>query len=58
MLHELDHPTFVEVVEGPHDTLPTTRAFQSLSPSLVRIIRWKEKNWLSLGNGVTKTSYI
>jgi len=29
-----------------------------MSPSRARIIRWKEKNWLFLGSGVTKTSYI
>jgi hypothetical protein len=58
MLHELDQPTLVEVIEGPHDTLPTTKTFQSMSPSLVRIIRWKEKNWLSLGNAVSTISYI
>ena len=58
MLHELDQPAFIEVVEGPHDTLPTATSFPNMSPSLAHIIRWKGKNWLSLGNGVTKTSYI
>ena len=27
MLHELDHPTFVEVIEGHHDTLPTAKTY-------------------------------
>jgi integrase len=45
-------------IQGPHDTLPTTRTFQSMSLSLVRNIRWKVKNWLSLGNGVIRTNYI
>jgi hypothetical protein len=58
MLHELDQPTLVEVVEGPHDTLPTTSIFPNMSPSLAHIIPWKERNWRSLGSGVTKTSYI
>jgi hypothetical protein len=44
--------------KGPHDTLPTATSFPNMSPSLAHIIRWKGKNWLSLGNGVTKTSYI
>jgi len=58
LLNELDQPAFVEVIEGPHDTLPTTRTSQSMSPSLAHNIRWKVKNWLSLGNGVSGTNYI
>jgi hypothetical protein len=58
MFHELDHPVFVEVIEEPHDTLPTTTTFQNMSPSLVRNIRWKVKNWRSSGNGVSRTNYI
>jgi len=58
MLHELDQPTLVEVIEGPHDTLPTARTFQTMSPSLAHNIRWKVKNWLSLGNGIIRTNYI
>ena len=54
-LHELlSH----DRVKGPHDTLPTTRTSQSMSPSLAHNIRWKVKNWLSLGNGVSGTNYI
>jgi hypothetical protein len=29
MLHELDQPTLVEVIEGHHDTLPTSRTYLS-----------------------------
>jgi hypothetical protein len=58
MFDELDQPTFVEVIERPHDTLPTTRTCQSMSPSLDRSIRLKEKHWLSLGNDVTRASHI
>jgi len=58
MLYEPDHPAFVEIIEGTYDTLPTTRTFQSMSPSLVRNIRWKVRNLLSLGNGVIRTNYI
>src|SRR5215472_1140880 len=29
-------------LQGPHDTLPTTRTCQSMSPSLARIIHLKE----------------
>ena len=45
-------------VEGPYDTLPTTRTFRSMSPSLAHNIRWKEKNWPSLDSGVTRANYI
>ena len=45
-------------VEGPHNTLPTTRPCQSRSPSLARIIRLKAKRWQSLGDGATKAGYI
>jgi hypothetical protein len=59
MLHELDQPTLVEVIEGPHNTLPTTTStFPNMSPSLAHIILWKGKNWLSLGSGVTRINHI
>jgi hypothetical protein len=29
MLHELDQPTVIEVVEGSHDTLPIISTFRS-----------------------------
>jgi len=29
MLYELDHPAFVEVIEGSHDTLPIISTFRS-----------------------------
>jgi hypothetical protein len=34
----------VEIVKEPHHTLPTTRTFQSMSPSLAHNIRWKVRN--------------
>jgi hypothetical protein len=58
MLDKLDQPSVGKPIEGPHDTLPTTKTCPSMSPSLAHNIRWKGKNWLSLDNGVTKTSYI
>jgi hypothetical protein len=33
-----------QTIQGPYDTLPTTRTCQSMSPSLVHIIRLKEKH--------------
>src|SRR5215467_13686126 len=58
VLDKLDQPSLIESVIEPHDTLPTTTTFQNMSPSLVRNIRWKVKNWRSSGNGVSKTNYI
>jgi len=58
LLNHLDELFPNNGIEGPHDTLPTTKTFQSMSPSLVRFIRWKGKNWLSLGNAVSTISYI
>jgi hypothetical protein len=59
MLHELYQPAFIEVVEGPHDTLPTAISiFPNTSPSLAHIIPWKGRSWLYLANDVTKTSCI
>jgi hypothetical protein len=58
MLHKPDQPTMLEFVEGPHETLPTTKTCQSRSPSLAHIIRLREKHCLSLGYGVTRASYI
>jgi hypothetical protein len=58
VLHELDCPFVRQVVEGPHNTLPTTRTCQSMSPSLAHIIRLWGERWLSLVDGVTRARYI
>jgi hypothetical protein len=58
MLDELDQPTFVEVVKGHHDTLPTSRTYQSMSGLLARSTRLPGKHWLSLGDGVIRASHI
>jgi hypothetical protein len=58
MLDELDQPTFVEVVEGHHDTLPTSRTYPSMSGLLARSTRLTGKHWLSLGDGVIRASHI
>jgi hypothetical protein len=38
-----------DVVEGPHDTLPTSKTCQSMSPSLAHIILLRGRHCLSLG---------
>ena len=58
VLQESLHPVVTDSIEGPHNTLPTTRPCQSRSPSLARIIRLKAKRWQSLGDGATKAGYI
>jgi hypothetical protein len=58
MLNELDQLAFIEIIEGHHDTLPTSRTYQSMSGLLARSTRLTGKHWLSLGNGVIRASHI
>ena len=58
MLYELDHPAFVEIVEGHHDTLPTSKTYQSMSGLLARGTRLRGKHWWSLGDGIIRASHI
>jgi hypothetical protein len=52
MLHELGQPTVIEIIEGHHDTLPTSRTYLSTSGLLARSTRSTEEHWRFLGDGV------
>ena len=51
MLHELDQPTVIEIIEGHHDTLPTSRTYLSTSGLLARSTRSTGEHWRFLGDG-------
>jgi hypothetical protein len=51
-------PIVGNLIEGHHDTLPTSRTYQSMSGLLARSTRLTGKNWLSLGDGVIRASHI
>jgi len=44
----LDQPIMVEMVEGHHNTLPTSRVFRSRSQSLGHTIHSRVKLWIFL----------
>ncbi len=52
VLDEAPQPAPVKVVEGHHDTLPTSTVFPRRSPSRARTTRWWGKRWsCSVGRG-------
>jgi len=56
MLHELDQPTVIEIIEGHHDILPTSRTYLSTSGLLARSTRSTGAHWRFLGDGVISPS--
>ena len=48
----------LHIVEGHHDTLPTSRTYRRRSGLPARSTRLTGKHWLSLGDGVIRASPI
>jgi hypothetical protein len=48
----LQEPLVIEMIEGHHDTLPTSTVFPRRSPLRARTTRWWGKRWsCSVGRG-------